>query len=268
MQTRQRFFYWLRHALALLLLLPVGLGVAATPAQAATITVTNTNDSSAGSLRQAIADATSGDTITFALPNPSTITLNSQLVIAKNLTIQGPGAAALTISGPTNLSAPTRLFFINPGATGATSGPPAASPIVTIANLTFANGKAVGTSGNRNSGVGYYEVGGGGGGGAGMGGAIFSNKSQLTIRGVTFRNNQAQGGTSGGGIPPHGLSPGFGGGGMGSPSIYGAYYGVDGGALGGRGGAVADGGLEGPLPNGGGGPIGYPGGEGAGGGGG
>ena len=35
-------------------------------ASAATITVTNTNDSGAGSLRQAIADASSGDTIDFA----------------------------------------------------------------------------------------------------------------------------------------------------------------------------------------------------------
>lgn len=265
MQIKQRFLHWLRHCLALLLLLPAGLGFAAIPAQAATITVTNPNDSGAGSLRQAINDAVSGDTITFALPNPSTITLNTELVIAKNLTIQGPGAAALTISGANK----TRLFLINPGANGATSGPPAANPVVTIANLTLANGQALGTNGNQNSPIVSPNMGGGGGGGAGLGGAIFSNKSQLTIRGVTFSANRAQGGTSGSSITPSGNAAGFGGGGMGRPSVYGAYYGVDGGALGGRGGAVAiSGGLQGPYPSGGVGPIGYPGGEGAGGGGG
>jgi hypothetical protein len=246
------------------------MGFAAAPAQAATITVTTTADSGAGSLRQAISDAAPGDTITFALPNPSTITLNQQLVIAKNLTIQGPGAAALTISGPSTLSAPTRLFFINPGTTGATSGPPAASPIVTIANLTLANGKAQGTNGNHATGGVWANLGGGGGGGAGMGGAIFSNKSQLTIRNVTFRNNRAQGGTSGGGLQTNNLgsTAGLGGGGMGSPHLSNPHYGVDGGALGGKGGAVADGKLEATYPNGAVGPIGYPGGDGAGGGGG
>ena len=43
------------------------------PAEAATLTVTNANDSGAGSLRQAIADAAAGDTITFA--DEYTITL-------------------------------------------------------------------------------------------------------------------------------------------------------------------------------------------------
>src|SRR5690349_17257659 len=61
--------------------------------------VTNNADSGAGSLRQAILDACDGSTITFANTVASPITLTSQLVIAKNLTIQGPGAAALTISG-------------------------------------------------------------------------------------------------------------------------------------------------------------------------
>jgi hypothetical protein len=50
--------------LALVLLSPIF--VAPLPVQAqATITVTNGNDSGPGSLRQAIADASSGDTITF-----------------------------------------------------------------------------------------------------------------------------------------------------------------------------------------------------------
>lgn len=57
---------------------------------AATLTVTNTSDSGAGSLRQAIADALPGDTITFQLPTSSVISLTSgELLIDKNLTVTG-----------------------------------------------------------------------------------------------------------------------------------------------------------------------------------
>ena len=40
--------------------------IGVTPVYAATVTVTNTNDSGSGSLRQAITNASVGDTITFA----------------------------------------------------------------------------------------------------------------------------------------------------------------------------------------------------------
>jgi hypothetical protein len=68
-------------------------------ASAATITVLNTNDSGAGSLRQAISDSSSGDTINFdSSLNGQTITLTSgELLIDKNLTITGPGANQLAI---------------------------------------------------------------------------------------------------------------------------------------------------------------------------
>jgi hypothetical protein len=64
----------------------------------ATITVTSTADSGAGSLRQAILDAAAGDMIDFALTLPATIRLTGEeLLIDKDLTIAGPGAAELTI---------------------------------------------------------------------------------------------------------------------------------------------------------------------------
>ncbi|MEH2455039.1 PEP-CTERM sorting domain-containing protein [Nostoc sp.] len=70
-------------------------------AQAATLTVNNLNDSGVGSLRDTINMATSNDVVEFLLGNhPSTIALTSgAIAIAKNLTINGPGANLLTISG-------------------------------------------------------------------------------------------------------------------------------------------------------------------------
>jgi hypothetical protein len=60
------------------------------------ITVTNTNDSGAGSLRQALADANDGDTITFAVTGTIGLT-SGELVIDKNITISGPGSTSLTV---------------------------------------------------------------------------------------------------------------------------------------------------------------------------
>lgn len=61
--------------------------------------VANNADSGAGSLRQAITDACDNSTITFANTVVSPITLASELAINKSLTIQGPGALSLTVSG-------------------------------------------------------------------------------------------------------------------------------------------------------------------------
>lgn len=66
--------------------------------QAATITVTNLNNSGTGSLRQAIINAVAGDTINFAAGlNGSILLTVNELVINKNLTINGPGANVLTL---------------------------------------------------------------------------------------------------------------------------------------------------------------------------
>jgi hypothetical protein len=93
----------------------------------ATVTVTNSNDSGSGSLRQAIATAAGGsDTINFDMSTvTSPITLTSELALGKSVTIQGPGATLLTISGGNSV----RVFNI------------ADATFVTISGLTITKGK-------------------------------------------------------------------------------------------------------------------------------
>lgn len=127
----------------------------------ATITVDNTNDSGAGSLRAAIANAQSGDTIVFASTLASqTITLTGgqiEIPLGKNLIIDGAGAAGLTISG-NNAS---RIFNVNSGIAAATN--------LTVKNLTLANG--------------YTND---------RGGAIATtHRGVLNVENVTFNNNVA-----------------------------------------------------------------------------
>jgi len=98
-------------------------------AKGAVIDVSNTNDSGAGSLRQAIADASPGDVITFSVTG--TISLSSApLSIGKNLTITGPGANLLTISG---MSA-RQVMIITTGT-------------VTVSGLKLTNGSGGGSEG-------------------------------------------------------------------------------------------------------------------------
>lgn len=71
------------------------------PVPAASIVVTNCNDSGPGSYRQAVADAVSGTTIDLTATGCSTITLTTGDVVTSvaDLTLQGPGALALSIDG-------------------------------------------------------------------------------------------------------------------------------------------------------------------------
>jgi hypothetical protein len=97
----------------------------------ATIKVSSTADNGEGSLRNAIAEAKSGDTIQFDsnLAN-KTITLTSgQLTVDKDLTIDGGDAKNLTISG-NNAS---RIFDV-----------PTPGSSFTLRNLTLADGKVSG----------------------------------------------------------------------------------------------------------------------------
>lgn len=105
----------------------------------ATITVLNNQDSGAGSLRDAVAAAASGDTINFApggLVGGQTITLASgNLVPTRNVTITGAGAPAVSI-----VSASSRIFDF-----------PLSSPdtltAVTLQNLTLTGTAHDGTTG-------------------------------------------------------------------------------------------------------------------------
>jgi hypothetical protein len=129
-----------------------------------TLTVLNVLDKGAGSLRDTITSAKSGDTIVFA-PNleRQTITLTSdQLTINKSLDIEGPGASLLAISG----NDANRVFSINEGFT------------VAIAGLTITHGRAQGANG---------------------GGGILNAGSTLTVANDVFSSNEHFGGTFTGG---------------------------------------------------------------------
>ncbi|WP_017715812.1 DUF4347 domain-containing protein [Kamptonema formosum] len=122
----------------------------------ATLTVTTTADSGAGSLREAIAKAQAGDTITFSssLANKTITLTTGQLNVIKNLIVDGAGAAGLTLSG-NNAS---RVFEV--GGLGTN---------FTLKNLTVANGRTTGE-----------------------GGAILTGlENVLTVENCQFKNNTA-----------------------------------------------------------------------------
>lgn len=86
------------------------------PAETVTTVVTNTNDSGPGSLRQAIADAGLRGTVTFSPEfssgSPKLIALTSGPIIVGSVTIAGPGANRLTVSGNNS----SRVFEVWPTA--------------------------------------------------------------------------------------------------------------------------------------------------------
>src|SRR6266480_3999980 len=163
--------------------------------------VTNTNDSGPGSLRDALANANDGDTITFAVTGAIGLT-SGELVINKNITISGPGADLLAVSRAAKAS--FRIFHVMLGHT------------VTIEGLRISNGSVLNGFGG---GILNFEstltvnscalAGNSALGQPGLGGGIFSNGSggggaaSLTIANSTFRGNAA---TTGGAVGNDGAS--------------------------------------------------------------
>jgi hypothetical protein len=146
-------------------------------------TVTNLMDCGPGSLRDAIATTPDGGTIDFQPGLTGTITLTTgSLGISKELTISGPGANLITVSGGDRGS----VFGIGP------QGP------VTISGLTMAHGLSGGEGGAiRNDGTltvldSIFSD------NLAVRGAGIANFGTLTIMNSTFRNNIAE--VNGGGI--------------------------------------------------------------------
>ncbi len=141
-------------------------------AQAATLTVTNPSDGPApgpvGSLRRAINDAGSGDTIDFAAGIAAIDLTSGELLIEKSLTISGPGANLLSVRRSATVGTPLFRIFSIRGELN-----------VTLSGLTIANGDWPGGDGG---GI-YYEG--------------WSFSVRLTITGSTISGNTA---FDGGGI--------------------------------------------------------------------
>jgi co-chaperonin GroES (HSP10) len=139
--------------------------------------VTTTADSGVGSLRQALFIACVGSTITFdaaVFATPQTITLTSgELLITKNLTIDGPNAATsrVTITGGSS----SRAFNIQPGKT------------VTLRDLTVSGSTASGVSP------------------ANLGGAIYNDHAVVNLVNMAISGNTAD---SGGGVYNNGTTSG------------------------------------------------------------
>src|SRR5262249_11880210 len=79
--------------------------------QSGALIITNLNDGGPGSLRDALATAQSGDTISFAVRGAILLT-NGELEISNNLKIAGPGATNLSIRA----AGQSRVLEILPGA--------------------------------------------------------------------------------------------------------------------------------------------------------
>ena len=136
-------------------------------------------DSGPGSLRQAIADAVAGDTVRLEVTGTIKL-ISAPLIIAKDLTIQGPGAADLSVSGERT----RRVFEVARGT-------------VTASGLTIRDGWADGGAAVLNAGtltltdcvISGHKA---------FSGAAIENTGTLTVQRCTFTQNDAD--THGAGI--------------------------------------------------------------------
>lgn len=170
---------------------------------AAVFTVTSPADSGPGSLRDAVAASSPGDTIQFAIKGA--IPLMSAITIPHTLYVLGPGPSSLAIDAQ-HLD---RAFV--------TGGNP-----VFISGLTIVNGLAAGPDGPDGS---FGKN--GGPGLDGLGGAILndSNSDALYLSNCWFVGNTARGGHGGkGGDNPPATAFAPGNGGAGGQGLGGALY--------------------------------------------
>lgn len=116
-----------------------------------TKTVTNTNNAGTGSLRNMVADACPGDLIVFSssIPDNSTVTLTTEIIIDKLLTVDGNDVDNLSVSGGFT----SRIFQIPNGVT------------VTLNNMNLINGFAT------------------------TNGGAFYNLGQVKLNDIIFENN-------------------------------------------------------------------------------
>jgi len=181
----------------------------APPALATTRTVTNTSDSGAGSLRQAIIDAdaaNTGDTIAFGPAATGMITLTTGVLeIQHTLTINGPGAATLAVSG----GGTSQVFIVDSGATVSISGltiqdgtDAFGGGVENSGTLTLTNCTISGNSASTDTGGGIENLGtltvinstfSGNSANSSNGGGI-ENLGTLTVSGTTFSGNSAMAG--------------------------------------------------------------------------
>jgi CSLREA domain-containing protein len=167
---------------------------------AQTCMVNSTADSGTGTLRSCLTNPTSGTIISFNVPSPSTITLASALpAISTNLTLQGPGAQQLTISGASLYP----VFTINAGTVGISgltiakgnsssnggaiinSGTLTVSASVFTGNTTSAFGGAIANEGTLTVSESSFA-----GNSSNLGGGIFSSGT-LTVSSSSFVGNSA-----------------------------------------------------------------------------
>ncbi|MDD0969193.1 MULTISPECIES: Ig-like domain-containing protein [Pseudomonas] len=187
----------------------------------ATWTATNNANTGVGSLRAALASAQNGDIVTFS--SGMTVQLTSELLINKNITVDGDlnndGVADVTLDGQYR----TRVVEITSGST------------VTLDGLVITRGLVSGNGGNG----GYGATG-------AMGGGIF-NAGILTLNNVSVTGNAAAGGGGGGGVTGANYGGGGGGGGGlgGQGGGHGGTAGPGTGTLGGQAGSGGVGGYGG-----------------------
>lgn len=235
-------------------LLALSAALAAPRARANTFTVTSSMDGPMpGTLQGAInaANALGGShTINFGpmvlLPTGVTeFRLNTPLPdINCDLTITGPGADKLMISGPLQGG---RIFKINASRTvtitglwltqGKVEGASSQNAIggaiynagsLTVRDMFFSQNQAKGGAGTKGS-DGAAQA--GTGGADGLGGAIYSDGTQLTVERCCFHDNSALGGIGGAGGNDGGAGiAGSGAGGVGGAGRGGAIYVASGGA--------------------------------------